>query len=227
MYFPSSTLTDTFLQLQGLLRGLAEDVRQLKNTQQMPHSEGTPTPTEPLAAPEDPLVRLCDAIYGFLCGLGDELPVSVRAVLLATENSGGAGASAGADANAADAAANVCLAHSDRAPAPVSSEILQGLDVLLMFVRNLARQPHNVRYRRIASSNASFQKLLAPLPRHAGVLAALGFCKQGAHWELAENAAAARLEDAVRLQEAAKDSRDAFLRCAAALLPAEGSAKPS
>ncbi|RYG66643.1 hypothetical protein EON64_09290 [archaeon] len=201
--------------MHDLVRSIAADVEQLTGALQGAGvcsgdlRAAVTSSGKQIAPPEDPLACLCDAVYGFVCGLGDEVPVSVRAVLLARRG----GVSVSTPGSESDA--------------PLSSEIAQGLGVLLMFVRNLTQQPLNVRYRRIASSNASFQKLLAPLQGHGRVLAALGFVKQGAHWELAEDngnsgkGSAALLSGAVQLLEAAKGGVDAFLQVAAALLAAD------
>ena len=59
-------------------------------------------------------------------------------------------------------------------------DMVHACNMLIMFIRNVLKEPHIPRYRRIARSNAGFKKSLEPLEGHLQVLEAVGFEEKGA-----------------------------------------------
>jgi len=59
-------------------------------------------------------------------------------------------------------------------------DMVHACNMLVMFIRNVLKEPHIPRYRRIARSNAGFKKSLEPLEGHLQVLEAVGFEEKGA-----------------------------------------------
>lgn len=57
----------------------------------------------------------------------------------------------------------------------LSKEFIAGVDLLLLFIKNLLKNPTIPRYRRISTTNSSFKTSLLPLASHKKVLESLGF----------------------------------------------------
>jgi hypothetical protein len=59
----------------------------------------------------------------------------------------------------------------------------QGCGALLLYIGKVSDNPTVPRYRKIATSNASFKSLVMPMKGHEKVLQSVGFKKQGAYFE--------------------------------------------
>lgn len=62
-----------------------------------------------------------------------------------------------------------------------------GIDLLLLFIKNLMKQPTIPRYRRISINNANFKTILQPLVGHHAVLTSIGFVLKGIYYEFEWN----------------------------------------
>ena len=65
----------------------------------------------------------------------------------------------------------------------LSSKDIDGINLILLFLQNILKQPNNPRYRRLSTQNTSYKTSLQSLPSHRRVLEAVGFQQAGSYFE--------------------------------------------
>ena len=115
-----------------------------------------------------------------------------------------------------------------------------GCGMMLMFLKNILKDPLNPRYRRVARTNANFKKSLEPLAGYVQVFEALGFDERGTQLELksewveslekdtpeASGWAKAVIEDAITNLESVREQRSPYAATPAPSSTASSPAKP-
>jgi len=116
---------------------------------------------------------------------------------------------------------------------PDDDELLSaGCGMLLMFLKNILKDPLNPRYRRVAKGNANFKKSVEPLKGYLNFFESVGFDDRGVQLELrsewtesleisAENGwAKAVIEDAVLNLEKIREQRSPYVTTGGTTTPA-------
>ena len=67
----------------------------------------------------------------------------------------------------------------------ISSQVIVGCDLILMFLNNIIKNPTNPRYRRISTTNTSYKTSLNGLAGHDKVLLSIGFVLKGSSYDYA------------------------------------------
>jgi hypothetical protein len=65
----------------------------------------------------------------------------------------------------------------------LSPTIGPACDMLLMFIKNIQRNPDTLRFRKIPTNNSNYRTLLAAAPGHKRILRSIGFVLKGNNWE--------------------------------------------
>jgi hypothetical protein len=113
-----------------------------------------------------------------------------------------------------------------KCPADQDDLLAAGCGLLLMFLRNLLKEPLNPRYRRVARTNANFKKSLEPLSGYLEFFEAVGFEERGSQMELKQEWteslekdepaqsgwARAIIEDAISNLEAVREQRSPYVQ---------------
>lgn len=138
------------------LNELSNTVRELQKKVGLKDND---TAESPIISPAERLREIIDeAMFGFYHGIGDDI------------------------ANLPVTAEWIVDPKFERREELVPS-IGPACDMLLMFIKNIQRNPETPRFRKIPTNNANYRTLLAAAPGHKRILRSIGFVLKGSAWE--------------------------------------------